>query len=128
MFGVSVATTWNLGPLRAAIEKGHYVGAKETGGVAKSLCQWAHVRRMISVTVAGHSALMRSAHKHTRWLERGTGRHMIAPIGGGRQAMKGAGYGHPVSKAIRHPGTKGHPFMGPAALAYPRLFGANVRF
>lgn len=43
---------------------------------------------------------------------------------GGKQALAGAGWEHPVSGSVSHPGIAGNPYIEKGAAAFPSLFGA----
>jgi hypothetical protein len=59
------------------------------------------------------------AVKYARWVEEGTGPHVIMPKT--KKALFWPGADHPV-RTVNHPGTKPHPFLIPAAeMHYPSL-------
>lgn len=45
---------------------------------------------------------------------------------GGKQAMAGQGWAHPVSGSVQHPGIKGDPYIEKGAAAFPSLFAREA--
>lgn len=122
-----VQTYWNPVPLKAAIARAQALAVKGVETDAKRNCEWRHVREEIHAVSRGNAAAVGGGGPDSFYLEKGTRPHLIDPGGGGPSQVLRLASGDFVRGPVRHPGTRGKPFLRPAAARYAELFRAAAR-
>lgn len=119
-----VKVVWNDAPIKARARLAGANAMKETKAYAAVRCAWRHVRNSIIVETTGEKGIVAATSPDAMFLERGTGRHAEAPRI--RQAMKFPDGGF-AAGTVEHPGTHAHPFLEPAAEAFPEIAYRSLR-
>jgi hypothetical protein len=127
---------WNDAGLKSATNVGFVRSVKDAQAVAQAKNPAkGHIRISVPKLDPSGFALLKGLGPLAHLFEEGVKRHSI-PVGkakverfsrrgtsvrkkrGGKQALKGASYEHPIKRAVEHPGMIAKPYMAPAAQAW----------
>ena len=118
-----VKTFWNAGPLKGAVRVAFRQSVAKDKKVAQALCRWTHVRRTIFFRTAGTRGIVAAKSRDAHWLEEGI--HAHGEDARVKKAMTVPPYG--VFRHVNHPPVAAHPFLKPAAAAWPPIVRAELR-
>lgn len=119
-----VRTYWNSAPIKAKVRTASARSMVKAKGVAMAKAKWRHVRSSVYVRTSGTKGVVGASAPDAMRLEKGTHPHTEGPRT--KEAMKFPNGGFARGE-IQHPGTKGEPFLKPAAEAWPAIVKAELR-